>query len=555
MLLFTKISRHKLLNRNVTTNSTKLFFLLNRNGLVMPQEQAQAGSLEQANLLTREAKAKQSAESGPRPNKWTVLAILAIGIFMATLDSSIVNISLPTIALYFQVPLNGAIEWVIIAYLVAIAGVLLTIGRLADMIGRRLLWVVGLIIFTLCSALCGASPNLGILIVARAFQGLGGALIMSVSPAMVTSAFPPEERGRALGMNAVAVALGTSAGPTLGGIITANFSWRWIFYVNVPLGIIGVIATLLFLKEDRKRATGRFDPVGALLLAVGLIALTLGLSFGQEWGWTSLGLITTLIISVMAFALLVLVEHHVTDPVIDFQILRNRVFVSANISLIMSFLALFAVSFLLPFYLEELRDFSVIESGLLLTPLPLAIALIAPLSGALADKFGSRWLAASGLAIACIGLVLISQLSAQSSILDIVWRLLVVGIGQALFQSPNNSALMGSAPRNRQGIASGFLSTGRVMGQSVSVALAGAVFASLGGSVAGAILSRSARHLSPEHLTALQNTFISAFHTTFIVCAVIAAIGVFTSLVRGREGVGRKEASMSVAKQQTYEED
>ncbi len=226
----------------------------------------------------------ETADRGP--NKWVVLAILAVGIFMATLDSSIVNISLPTIATYFHVPLNGEIEWVIIAYLVVIAGVLLTVGRLADMTGRKVLWIAGLIIFTLGSAISGAAPTLLLLIIARAFQGLGGALIMSVAPAMLTSAFPPEERGRALGMNAVSVALGTSVGPTVGGLITANFSWRWIFYVNVPLGIIGVIATLLVLKEGQKRTRGRFDPAGALLLAVGLIALTLGLSLARNGAGT-----------------------------------------------------------------------------------------------------------------------------------------------------------------------------------------------------------------------------------------------------------------------------
>jgi len=410
------------------------------------------------------------------------------------------------------------------------------------MSGRKILWVGGLIIFTLGSAICGAAPALLVLIIARAFQGLGGALIMSVSPAMLTSAFPAEERGRALGMNAVFVALGTSVGPTLGGLITANFSWRWIFYVNVPLGIIGVITSLLVLRERHARAAGRFDPAGAFLLAVGLVALTLGLSFGQEWGWGSWELLSALALSVLAFVLLAAVEQRVGDPIIDFSLLRNRVFISANVSLIMSFLALFAVSFMLPFYLEELRGFSVIEAGLLLSPLPLTIAVIAPFSGALADRIGTRWLAATGLAIACIGLVLISQLNAHSSVADIIWRLVVTGVGQALFQSPNNSALMGSAPRGRQGVASGFLATGRVMGQSVSVALAGAIFTSLGGAVAGAILARNLR-VAPGGegvFIALQHTFTTAFHATFIVCACIAALGVFTSLVRGREQVNRR---------------
>lgn len=480
-------------------------------------------------------KSRELADASKQPNKWAVLAILAIGIFMATLDSSIVNISLPTIAKFFLVPLNGAVEWVIIAYLVVIAGMLLTIGRLSDIVGRKPLWLAGLVTFTLGSALCGASPTLLVLIIARAFQGLGGALIMSVSPAMLINAFPPEERGRALGMNTVSVALGTSIGPTVGGLITANFSWRWIFYVNVPLGLLGVIATLLVLKEQQTHISGRFDPVGALLLALGLIALTLGLSFGQEWGWSSPALISTLVLSVLSFATLVWVELRVADPVIDFSLLRNRVFVSANGSLILCYLAIFAVSFILPFYLEELRGLSIIEAGLLLTPLPLTIALVAPFSGALADKIGSRWLTASGLTVVCIGLVLISQLNAQSSINDIIWRLVVTGAGQALFQSPNSSALMGSVARNRQGSASGFLSTGRVMGQSVSVALAGAIFTSLGGALAGVALIHPLSRAPITYYTDLQNTFTTAFHTTFLVCAVIAAFSILAAILRGKE--------------------
>ena len=489
---------------------------------------------------TQAAAIGTASEGKKAPNKWAVLAILAIGIFMATLDSSIVNISLPTIARYFGVPLSGAIEWVVIAYLVVIAGVLLTTGRLADIIGRKWIWVAGLIVFTTGSAICGASISLGMLIAARALQGLGGALIMAVSPAMLTSAFPPSERGRALGLNAVFVALGVSVGPTLGGIITENFTWRWIFYVNVPLGIIGIIATLRVLTEQaprRGQVRGRFDPPGAILLAIGLICLTLGLSFGQEWGWSSPGLISTLVIALLAFVALGFVEHRVKDPIIDFSLLHNRVFLSANVSLVLSFLALFAVSFMMPFYLEELRGFSTLQAGLLLTPLPLAIAVIAPFSGALADRFGTRWLAAIGLTIACIGLVLISQLNAQSSMWDIIWRLIVTGAGQAMFQSPNNSALMGAAPRSRQGVAAGFLATGRVVGQSISVALAGAIFTSLGGALAGSLLVAQQAHsrLSPEQVSALQQNFAHAFQVAFIVCACIAAIGVITSLVRGKE--------------------
>jgi EmrB/QacA subfamily drug resistance transporter len=361
---------------------------------------------------------------------------------------------------------------------------------------------------------------------------------MAVSPALLVSAFPANERGRALGFNGVTVALGVSVGPTLGGLITATLTWRWIFYVNVPIGIIGILATLRVLTERTRRSPGRFDPLGALLLAIGLAALTGGLSFGQEIGWSSPLLIGLLAVGVIALALLPFVEKRVPNPIIDFSMFRNRVFFSSNISLILSFLALFAVSFMMPFYLEELRGFPTEVAGLLLTPLPIVLAVIAPISGTLADRFGSRWLAAGGLTISCIGLVLISQLNEHSSIFDIVWRLVFTGIGQAIFQSPNSSALLGSAPRNQQGSASGFLATGRTVGQSLSVALSGAIFASLGGAGAGLMLAANRSHLASSRLAALQYTFTSSFQATFLICACIAAIGVFTSLVRGKEEKG-----------------
>jgi len=480
-----------------------------------------------------------TAQQERTTSKWAVLAIVGVGVFMATLDSSIVNISLPAIATYFGVPLNGAVEWVVIAYLVMTAATLLTIGRLADMIGRKPIWIAGLVIFTTGSAICGAAPSLVFLVAARGFQGLGGALLMAISPAMLTSAFPARERGRALGMNAVIVSLGISTGPTLGGFLTDHFSWRSIFYVNVPLGIVGLIATALVLQESKVRGKLRLDPLGAILLALGLAALTAGLSFGQEWGWSSPLLIGTMLVAAISLIGLVVAELRVQGPVVDIRLLKDRVFASANISLVLSFLALFAVSFMLPFYLEELRGFQPQEAGLLLTPLPLTIALVAPVSGALADRIGTRWLASVGLGIACVGLLLISQLNAHSSLGDMIWRLVVIGLGQGLFQSPNNSALMGAAPRGQQGSAAGFLATGRVVGQSVSVGLAGAIFFSLGGNTAGAALTiaRMTDHhpLSPAATLALQQTFVDAFHVTFVVCACIAAIGVFTSLVRGNE--------------------
>ena len=471
-------------------------------------------------------------------SKWAILVLAAMAGFMTTLDSSIVNIGLPSISRTFHVGVSGATEWIIIGYLVVIAAVLLTFGRLADMIGRKPIFMIGLVIFILGSMLCGLAPSLLFLIIARLFQGIGGALIFSVNVAMITSTFPPDERGLALGLNSVVVSLGVAAGPTIGGIITQYLTWRWIFYVNVPVSIITLLAALYFYREQRGRTVKKeqFDPLGAITLAIGLAALTLALSFGQEWGWFSLATLGTLATSAIILSIAVYVESHITHPVINLKLLANRVFAFANISFMLCMMALFAPGFLLPFYFEQLRGFSTIQTGLLLTPLPLTLALVAPLSGSLADRKGSRWLSPVGLAIACFGLFLLSQLNAHSSIWDIAWRLAVTGLGQGLFQSPNTRTMMSAAPLHAQGEASGILATGRVIGQSLSVALTGTVFAALGGSVAGTLLtSPQAQSFSAAHTAMLQQTFVSGFHAALLVCAAFAALGIFTALARGDE--------------------
>ncbi|MCC6178669.1 MAG: DHA2 family efflux MFS transporter permease subunit [Chloroflexi bacterium] len=474
-------------------------------------------------------------------SKWAILTLVAIGSFMTTVDSSIVIISLPAIARSFGAPLAGTIEWVVIAYLLVIATVLLTFGRLSDMIGRKPIFAAGLAIFTLGSGFSGAAPSLSILIVARAIQGLGGALIFAPSVALITDAFPPSEHGKAIGLNAIAVALGISTGPTLGGLITEHLTWHWIFYVNLPVGVAGLIATLRILPTTR-HAPQRFDPLGAILLGLGLGATTLGLSFGSEWGWTSPQLIATVAVGIVGLVLLIIVEQRIESPTIHLALFRDRVFASAMVSLVLTFLALFAVSFLMPFYLEDLRGFSTQKSGLLLTPMSLVLGVIGPFSGALADRFGSRWLTAGGLTIACVGLVTLTQLDVNTSIVGIIWRLALTGSGIALFQTPNNRALMTAAPRSEQGEASGLLATGRVVGQSVSVAFAGAVFAIMGGSEAAnalVIAQEAGRTLPPDQLMVLQQTFVLAFRYALFASAIVAAVGILTSLVRGHEdGVG-----------------
>lgn len=479
-----------------------------------------------------------TGELSAQMNKWLVLALSGAATFMTTLDGSIVNIGLPSIATTFHVGISGATEWIVIGYLVIIAAVLLTFGRLADMLGRKPIFLAGLVVFILGSALSGLAPSLLLLILARLFQGLGGALIFAVNVAMITSAFPTRERGLALGLNAVIVSLGVAAGPTIGGIITEYLSWRWIFYVNVPICLLVLLGSWYFYTEQppQQKQREHFDLLGALVLAVGLAALTLGLSFGQEWGWLSIGTLVSLGISLVTLTLGVYVEARIEHPILNLKLITNRVFAFANISFMLCMMALFAPGFLLPFYFEQLRGFSAIQTGLLMTPLPLMLAVAAPLSGTLADRVGSRWLSPLGLAIACFGLFLLSLINIQSTAWDIIWRLAIIGFGQGIFQSPNTRALMSAAPRSAQGEASGLLATGRVIGQSMSVALTGTVFAALGGAAAGTLLmAQQAHHLPTTNIAGLQFTFVNSFHAALLVCALFAAIGIFTAIAKGSD--------------------
>ena len=456
---------------------------------------------------------------------------------MIMLDASIVNISLPAIAQTFHTPIGGAMEWVIIAYLATIAATLLTFGRLSDMVGRKPVWMAGIALFTIGSGICGAADSLPLLIAARAFQGLGGALIFSTSLAIISDTFPVEKRGLAMGCNVVVIGLASSVGPIVGGLITEHWSWRWIFYVNIPVGIIGLVVAQKVLRDTLGTIRQQFDLPGAVLFTAMFAPLTLMLSFASEWGWGSWRSLLCLGVSLAALLALPIVERRAADPIIHVRLLRNSVFTSSLITMTLGMLALFAVGFILPFYLEELRGFPTAESGLLLTAMPLSLAIMAPLSGSLADRFGSRWLASGGLAVACLGLCAVARLDAHSSDWSIVWPLLLTGAGQGMFMTPNARALMNSAPASEQGESSGMLGTGRVLGQCMSVAVAGAIFTRLGGAAAGRmLLEANAVHSGvTDQITAAQINFLTGFHSALMACAGVAAVGIFTALVRGPE--------------------
>jgi EmrB/QacA subfamily drug resistance transporter len=469
--------------------------------------------------------------------KWLILSSVSLGTLMSTLDGSIVNIALPSIQAEFRIDLT-TVEWVVVAYLLVIGSLLLPFGRLGEVLTFKRVYLVGFTVFTLASICCGASPNQAALIGFRVIQGVGAAMIMSMGPAIVARTFPPQERGRALGLNGIATSIGLSLGPALGGVLTQTASWRAIFLINAPIGLLAVLWAARVLPAEEGSEGQSFDLRGAALSGVALFALLLALSEGQAWGWTSPATIGLLLAFVAIGVAFIAAERRSLQPMIDLALFRIRPFAAGLASVVVAFAGLFTATFLLPFLLEQGSGFSPIEAGLLLTPVPITMALVAPFSGAASDRFGPRALASGGLAIEALGLLSLTQLPVNFSLPDLVWRLVLLGLGQGLFMSPNSSAVLGSVPRPRVGTASGTLAQMRVTGQSLGIALSAAIVATR----------------LPIHLAALAGpptaalhsvALAGAIHDAFVVAALVCAVGIVTSLVRGSSRPGAADSALA----------
>jgi EmrB/QacA subfamily drug resistance transporter len=463
--------------------------------------------------------------------KWLILTSVSLGSLMATLDGSIVNIALPAIQTDFRIDLT-TVEWVVVAYLLVVGSLLLPFGRLGEVLTFKRVYLAGFAIFTLASVCCGAAPNAAGLVAFRAVQGIGAAMLMAMGPAIVAHTFHDRERGRALGLNGLSVAIGLSLGPALGGILTQVATWRAIFLINAPIGLLAILWAARVLPAETRGKDESFDIKGAALSGVALFALLLALSDGQEWGWTSPAIVGLFIAFIVLGGAFLVAERSSIQPMIDLALFRIRPFSAGLASVVVAFAGLFTATFLLPFLLEQGRGFSPIEAGLLLTPVPITMALVAPLSGAASDRFGPRILASAGMAIMALGLLSLTQLPVDFALPDLVWRLVLLGVGQGMFMSPNSSAVLGSVPRPRIGTASGTLAQMRVNGQALGIALSGAIVATrlpvhlaeLGGGAPTAAVRSAA--------------LAEAIHDAFVVAALVCCLGIVTSLVRGSSRSG-----------------
>jgi len=457
--------------------------------------------------------------------KWLILSAVSLGSLMSTLDGSIVNIALPAIQQDFGIDLT-TVEWVVVAYLLVLGSLLLPVGRLGEVQTFKRVYLVGFAIFTVASVLCGAAPNEGALIAFRVVQAVGAAMIMAMGPAIIARTFHAGERGRALGLNGMSVSLGLSLGPVLGGILTQAASWRAIFLINVPIGILAIVWAARVLPAETPGAGRTFDLRGAALSGGALFALLLALSEGQAWGWTSpatLGLVAVFIVLGAAF---VMAERASVQPLIDLALFRIRPFTAGLASVVVAFCGIFTATFLLPFLLMQGAGFSPVEAGLLLMSVPLSMALVAPFSGAASDRWGPSIPASSGMVVIVLALLSLTRLPAGFTPPDLVWRLVLLGVGQGLFMSPNSSAVLGSVPGGRVGTASGVLAQMRVTGQALGIALSAAVVATrLPVYLAGAGATPSAAQQSAALAAAIGDAFV--------VAAAVCAIGIATSLIRG----------------------
>lgn len=463
--------------------------------------------------------------------KWIALAVTTIGSLMAALDSTIVILAVPRMIDDLHSNLIR-ITWVIIGYLIVSTVLQLTFGRMADMFGRVRMYNLGFVVFTIGSVLCGISPNDSLLIASRVVQGVGGAMLTANSMAIITEVFPSDQRGQAMGINAITWGAGSVLGPVLGGVILAVSSWRWIFLINLPIGIIGTLAAYLLLHDIAPKPRGeRFDLFGALLFCIGLLGVLIWMINGIGAGWLSLSVLLYLGIACVAFIGFVFWERRVPYPMLDLSLFASRRYAFSVLAATLQSLAVFAVNFLIIFYLQGVRGYDPLTAALLILPLPILTSIIGPFGGFWADRdrFGGTTPATVGLVIQILALLFFVFLTPTTSYIVLALGLALMGLGGALFWSPNTSTTMGAAPRNRLGVASATLNTMRNVGMVCSFAVSLAVAAvSMPPALVNAVFLGTVGHLQPT----IANAFTSAMSHAFIASAVICVIALVFSVVR-----------------------
>ena len=387
--------------------------------------------------------------------KWWTLAAVAFGLFMIMLDNTVVNVALPSIQHALGID-RAELEWVVNAYALTFGVLLLSGGKLADLFGRRLIFIAGLVIFTGSSLACALATGPEMLIGARTVQGIGAALMNPATLSIITATFPPRQRGMAIGIWAGVSAMALAIGPLLGGVITEHISWNWIFYVNVPIGVLGVVASIVVVPESRDTShEQRLDLPGLLTSGIGLLALVYALIEAHSFGWTSARILSLFVVAAIALAAFVYVEMHQRLPMLDLTLFRNGTFTGANIVAILVTLAMFGIFVFFPIYMQTFLHWSPIQSGAALLPWTILIVIFAPIAGRLSDRVGSRWLMAGGMTTVALCCLELSTVSVNSGFWRMLPGFILGGLGMAFVMTPMSAAVMGAAPIDKAGVASG----------------------------------------------------------------------------------------------------
>jgi EmrB/QacA subfamily drug resistance transporter len=407
--------------------------------------------------------------------KWGVLAVISLSLFMILLDVTIVNIALPHIMTSFNIGLSS-IEWVFNIYVLVFAALLLTLGKLGDLFGRKTLFLIGLAIFTLSSLGCSLAPNFSTLLVFRAIQALGAAGMMPATLSIINVEFSKSQRGLALGIWGAVAGAANALGPIIGGALVDATSWRYIFIINIPIGIFAFIAALMVVKNSTDSNTRRhIDIPGVLIVSLALFCLTFALVEGQKYGWTSVTILSLFAVAAVSFIAFIFVELRTRIPLAQLRLFRGRTFSAGNfIGMIQSF-GLIGVIFLLVLFLQIVLGFSALKAGLTLLPLPLAIIVVAPFAGRLTDIIGGRWILFAGTLITALGIYLMSDLSGVTDWTNLVLPLAVSGVGMGLVMAPTTTVVMASTPVEESGMGAGILSTTRQIGSVLGLSVLGAV--------------------------------------------------------------------------------
>jgi EmrB/QacA subfamily drug resistance transporter len=461
--------------------------------------------------------------------RWTVLLVTSIGALLASLTAGTLVIALPDILRDLHTDLF-ALMWIVVGYTLVATVLVLNAGRLADMFGRAKLYSLGFAIFTVASVFCAIAADPPQLIAGRVVQGVGGAFLMATSAALVTDAFPRRELGRALGINAMIIGAGQILGPILGGLLT-NFGWRTVFWFNVPLGVVGTIAAFVLLVEQA-RPSGRqsLDLGGSALYLVGLLGLMTSLAFGGIYGWLTPWVLGGIAVFIVVAPVFLWVERHHHAPLLDLDLFKDRMFAMGNLASLLNGIARNGVLFLLVFYLQGARGYDPVMAGILLSPLAVGLVVLSPISGWLADRYGSRGLATLGMLVTAVGLAGLTTLAIDTPYWQLALWQLIIGAGSGLFASPNTSAVMGVVPPAKRGIGSGTRMMLTQTGFIVSIALAiGLVTSAMDPKVLVAIFSGAQVGGTGIDL----DPFMTALHLAFAAGVVASLVGAAASWMRG----------------------